>query len=223
MREQGRPLRHLSLAVILRKATAYLARRNWAGAGTKSARISPESQTAMAASGGEEAGEPYASPALPDQPPLCPGGPIGRYGSAGSDVWRSCRLEGRQAREGPASLHLEPYDRAAVPAIDSLLPHLVVKNAEAGFLLERRRLAEEGQRGTRGWVHPNRWHERVTMKKRCYTQGPVASFERTFRAGHEIHSGTSAGSTVPAAPGSTACPRNACSSPSRSRCPRGGR
>jgi hypothetical protein len=81
------------------------------------------------------------------------------------------------------------HDKAAVPAIRSILPFLVVKQTEAWLLLELRGLKERGKGGLTEWVHANRWHDQVQMRKRCYTTDQVASFERIHRAIQELHSG----------------------------------
>ena len=130
------------------------------------------------------------------------------------------------------------HDRSAVPAITSLLPHLIVKQREAWLLLELRRLKEAGKKGLSKWVHANRWHDHVHMRKRHYTSRQVAAFERIYHQVQDLHAGpppspavayvsrrrSSRGrSTVPAPPDSAGCPTSACRSPSRSRSPRGGR
>jgi len=81
------------------------------------------------------------------------------------------------------------HDRAAVPAIEALLPHLVVKRAEAYLLLDLRRLKAEGKKGMTEWEHPNRWRASVRMRKRCYTTDQVAQFERIHRAVQALHAG----------------------------------
>lgn len=73
-----------------------------------------------------------------------------------------------------------------------MLPHLIVKKQEAWLLLELRLLKAEGKKGASEWVHANRWHERVRMRKRCYTPGQVADFERLHREIQDLHSGRSA-------------------------------
>ena len=98
------------------------------------------------------------------------------------------RVDGRPNTRRLATWSL--HDKSAVPALKSLLPHLVVKKTEARFLLELRRLKEEGKKGTTEWVHSNRWHDRVTMRKRCYTDDQVIAFERIHRAVQCLHSGT---------------------------------
>lgn len=87
------------------------------------------------------------------------------------------------------------HDRSAVPAIESLLPHLRVKWREAVLLLELRRLKERRKDGLTEWVHPNRWHTAVTMRKRCYTPEQVSEFERIHRAVQALHSGETAATT----------------------------
>ncbi len=130
------------------------------------------------------------------------------------------------------------HDRAAVPAIEALLPYLVVKQTEAWLLLQLRGLKANGKEGTTEWVHANRWHERVNMTKRCYSSDEVATFERICQMLQSIHSSpqpedlpvlTVTGESRPrrpsdpAAPSSAACPTSACNSPSRSRSLRGDR
>lgn len=81
------------------------------------------------------------------------------------------------------------HDRAAVPAIRRLLPHLIVKSDEAWLLVELRWLKAEGKKATTNWEHPNRWHNRVKMRKRCYSLAQVASFERIYRKIQSLHAG----------------------------------
>jgi hypothetical protein len=81
------------------------------------------------------------------------------------------------------------HDRAAVPAVKSLLPYLVNKKGEAWLLLELRRLKEKGKEGTSEWVHANRWRDQVKMRKRHYTSAQVASFERLYDELRYLHSG----------------------------------
>lgn len=84
------------------------------------------------------------------------------------------------------------HDRSAVPAIEALLPYLIVKQAEAFLLLDLRRLKAKGKKGVTEWEHPNRWRESVKMRKRCYTSEQVAEFERIFRTVQALHSGGAA-------------------------------
>ncbi|SRR6266571_3749977 len=81
------------------------------------------------------------------------------------------------------------YDKSAIPAIRALLPFVVVKSAEAHLLLELRLLKAEGKKGLTEWVHANRWHESVKMRKRCYTTEQIAEFERIHRTVQALHSG----------------------------------
>ncbi len=81
------------------------------------------------------------------------------------------------------------FDKTAVPAVKSLLPHLIVKKREAWLLLELRRLKEEGKKGASQWVHANRWHEHVKMRKLHYTAGQVAVFERIYHQVQDLHAG----------------------------------
>ncbi len=81
------------------------------------------------------------------------------------------------------------HDRSAGTAVKSLLPFLRVKKSEAWLLLELRRLREQGKLGTSEWVHANRWHDDVRMRKRFYTPVQVAGFERIYDDIQDIHSG----------------------------------
>ena len=130
------------------------------------------------------------------------------------------------------------FDKSALPAVKSLLPHLVVKKQEGWLWLELRRLKEGGKKGTSEWVHANRWHEHVKMRKRHYSSGQVSVFDRIYHQMQDLHAGpppypvaprtssraaSGQGSSAPAARDSEAYPTSACSSPSRSRSPRGDR
>ena len=84
------------------------------------------------------------------------------------------------------------HDGCAAAAISVLYPYLVVKKHEAELLLELRELKAQGKKGITEWVHANRWHPFVTMRKRCYTQDQVAEFERIHREVQALHSGGSA-------------------------------
>ena len=84
------------------------------------------------------------------------------------------------------------HDRSAAAAINELYPYLVVKKHEAELLLELRQLKGQGKKGITEWVHANRWHPAVTMRKRCYTREQVAEFERIHREVQALHSGGSA-------------------------------
>ena len=84
------------------------------------------------------------------------------------------------------------HDRSAAAAINVLYPYLVVKKHEAELLLELRQLKAQGKKGITEWVHANRWHPSVTMRKRCYTQDQVAEFERIHLEVQALHSGRSA-------------------------------
>lgn len=81
------------------------------------------------------------------------------------------------------------HDKAAVPAIEGLLPYLVVKRTEAYLLMDLRRLKAEGKKGLTEWVHANRWRDSVKMRKRCYTTDQVTQFERIHRAVQDLHAG----------------------------------
>ncbi len=69
-------------------------------------------------------------------------------------------------------------DRGAVPAIEALLPHLRVKWVEACLLLELRALKSKPKEELISWIHPNRWHPEVEMRKRSYSARQVSEFEK---------------------------------------------
>lgn len=92
------------------------------------------------------------------------------------------------------------HDKSTVPAIEALLPHLIVKRAEAYLLLDLRRLKGKGKKGMTEWRHPNRWRASVRMRKRCYTTDQVAQFERIHRAVQTLHSGGVPDPALDAAP-----------------------
>ncbi len=116
------------------------------------------------------------------------------------------------------------HDRVAVPAIEALLPYLRVKWADACILLELRHLKSLKKEDLTEWVHRNRWQRPVEMRKRSFSHGQVLELERLRLSLHTLHENARVPwSTVPATPGSAACPTSACSSPSRSRSPRGDR
>lgn len=104
------------------------------------------------------------------------------------------------------------HDKSAVPAIAALLPYLLVKRQEAYLLLDLRRLKAEGKKGITEWVHPNRWHRAVKMRKRCYTPEQVAEFERIKGLVEALHSGVSldakSSSSIPPKPGEPPSPPN---------------
>ncbi len=116
------------------------------------------------------------------------------------------------------------HDRAAAPAIEALLPFLRLKWVDACLLLQLRHLKSLGKDDLTMWHHRNRWQRVIPMRKRSYSAGQVAQFERTRQTPLGVHhSKALRTATFPAAPDSAACPRSACSSPSRSRSPRGDR
>ncbi len=81
------------------------------------------------------------------------------------------------------------FDKSAVPALEALLPYLVIKAPQARLLLQLRELKAKGKLGTTEWVHPNRWHRQVKMRKRCYTPEQVQKFERLHITLKALHSG----------------------------------
>jgi hypothetical protein len=93
-------------------------------------------------------------------------------------------------------------DRGAVPAIEALIPHLRVKWIDACLLLELRDLKSRQKEDLTSWVHANRWHARVEMRKRSYSSRQVAEFERVRQTLLALHAaGNEDSSTVPEAPG----------------------
>lgn len=94
------------------------------------------------------------------------------------------------------------YDRAAVPAIEALLPHLHVKWIDACLLLELRHLKSLRKEDLAQWVHRNRWQRPVEMRKRSYSQRQVAEFERVRKTLRELRENAKLPrASVPAAPG----------------------
>ncbi len=79
------------------------------------------------------------------------------------------------------------FDRSAVPALEALLPYLVIKAPQARLLLQLRELKAKGKLGTTEWVHPTRWHRPIKMRKRCYSPAQVRAFERLHRTVRALH------------------------------------
>jgi len=93
------------------------------------------------------------------------------------------------------------HDRAAIPAIEALLPYLRVKWVDACLLLELRDLKSRMKEDLTSWVHGNRWHQKVEMHKRSYSSGQVADFERVRASLRALHDGSKSRMvSVPAAP-----------------------
>lgn len=79
------------------------------------------------------------------------------------------------------------HDRAASIAIDSLLPYLRVKWVEACLLLELRHMKSLGMEDLTEWEHLTRWKHYARMRKRSYSAGQVAEFERVRQELLGIH------------------------------------
>lgn len=82
------------------------------------------------------------------------------------------------------------HDRAAVPVIEALLPHLRVKWVDACLLLELRCMKSRGKEDLTTWIHANRWHEQVKMRKRSYSLRQVVEFERIRKSLQALHTGS---------------------------------
>ncbi|MFQ5553254.1 MAG: hypothetical protein ACE5EW_06010 [Thermoplasmata archaeon] len=79
------------------------------------------------------------------------------------------------------------YDKSAVPALEALLPHLVIKTPQARLLLQMRQLKAKGKLGTTEWVHKTRWQRPIKMRKRCYSPEQVREFDRLYRIVKALH------------------------------------
>ncbi len=77
--------------------------------------------------------------------------------------------------------------KSAVPALEALLPHLVIKAPQARLLLQLRELKARGKLGMTEWVHRTRWQRPIKMRKRCYTAEQVREFDRLYRTGKVLH------------------------------------
>ncbi len=94
------------------------------------------------------------------------------------------------------------HDRGAVPALEALLPYLRVKWRDALLLLELRVLKSARKEELTTWIHGNRWHSELKMRKRSYSSRQVAEFEQVRMTLIELHrQAVDCTSTVPAAPG----------------------
>ena len=79
------------------------------------------------------------------------------------------------------------FDRSAVPALEALLPYLVLKAPQARLLLQLREMKAKGKLDTTEWVHPTRWHRPIKMRKRCYSKAQVRAFDRLYRTVKALH------------------------------------
>ena len=81
-------------------------------------------------------------------------------------------------------------DRVAVPAIEALIPHLPVKWIDAYLLMALRHLTSRPKENLTSWVHANRWHPQVEMRKRSYSSNQINQFERIRCARMALHVGS---------------------------------
>ncbi len=79
------------------------------------------------------------------------------------------------------------FDKSAVPALEALLPYLVIKAPQARLLLQLRELKAKGKLATTEWVHRTRWQRPIKMRKRCYSKAQVRAFERLYRTVKALH------------------------------------
>lgn len=79
------------------------------------------------------------------------------------------------------------HDKAAVPAIEALLPYLRVKWTDACLLLELRDLKSRKKDDLTVWEHRTRWPHNSTMRKRSYSAAQVEQFERVRKALLALH------------------------------------
>ena len=77
------------------------------------------------------------------------------------------RGDGRKGHRPLARWSL--FDKSAVPALEALLPYLVIKAPQARLLLQLRELKAKGKLATTEWVHRTRWQRPIKMRKRCYS------------------------------------------------------
>ncbi|MFQ5987160.1 MAG: hypothetical protein ACE5KQ_07360 [Thermoplasmata archaeon] len=79
------------------------------------------------------------------------------------------------------------YDRSAVPALEALLPYLVIKVPQARLLLQLRERKARGKLGVTEWTHKTRWQRPIKMRKRCYSLEQVREFERLYKIVKALH------------------------------------
>ncbi|MFQ5947051.1 MAG: hypothetical protein ACE5NC_12530 [Anaerolineae bacterium] len=79
------------------------------------------------------------------------------------------------------------FDKSAVPALEALLSHLVIKAPQARLLLQLRELKARGKLGITEWTHRTRWQRPVKMRKRCYSPEQVRDFDRLYRIVKALH------------------------------------
>ncbi len=95
------------------------------------------------------------------------------------------RGDGRKGHRPIA--HWGLFDRSAVPALEALLPYLVIKAPQARLLLQLRELKARGKLGITEWTHKTRWQRPIKMRKRCYSKSQVRAFDRLYRTVKALH------------------------------------
>ncbi len=95
------------------------------------------------------------------------------------------RGDGRKGHRPIA--HWGLFDKSAVPALEALLPYLVIKAPQARLLLQLRELKARGKLGITEWTHKTRWHRPIKMRKRCYSKAQVRAFDRLYRTVKALH------------------------------------
>ncbi len=96
--------------------------------------------------------------------------------------------------------HWSLFDKSAVPALEALLPYLVIKAPQARLLLQLRERKAKGKLATTEWVHRTRGPRPIKMRKRCYSKAQVGTFERLYRTVKALHA-DSPPLTLPRPPG----------------------
>ena len=79
------------------------------------------------------------------------------------------------------------FDKAAVPAIERLLPYLVIKAPQARLLLQLRERKARGKLGITEWTHKTRWGRPLKMRKRCYSPEQVREFDQLYQIVKALH------------------------------------
>ncbi|MFQ5919602.1 MAG: hypothetical protein ACE5I4_06105 [Thermoplasmata archaeon] len=79
------------------------------------------------------------------------------------------------------------FDKSAVPALEALLPHLVIKAPQARLLLQLRERKGRGKLGITEWTHKTRWQRPIKMRKRCYSSEQVREFDLLYHTVKALH------------------------------------
>ncbi|MFQ5907805.1 MAG: hypothetical protein ACE5JE_03125 [Thermoplasmata archaeon] len=95
------------------------------------------------------------------------------------------RGDGRNGHRPMA--HWSLFDKSAVPALEALLPYLVIKAPQARLLLQLRERKARGKLGITEWTHKTRWQRPIKMRKRCYSREQVEGFDRLYRTVKALH------------------------------------